>query len=304
MTLQFTWQGCDSLLAAPLVLDLARLALLAQRRGESGRAARTWRASSRARWGSTSTTSSASGRRSRSMPAAGLAESEFIGSLIRIPVLSPPCAATPILCLWPAILVADEPSVQPRDRRRSVARGAPARPCRSAGRSRRSCRRADGWRPTRSGCLCRGTTSRSSRPTGSCSTATGSARTTTTRLSQQVPGSGGRWKRSTADGPFIASTTTAATTADLIVEQSLQCPGVRQQPAAVDHLLVPGLRREPYTVSDRGHRQRGAESDDGTAILRIQSSTPAGRRRRLTTGPAAGRTSSAASARSRRAASR
>jgi myo-inositol-1-phosphate synthase len=36
MTLQFTWQGCDSILAAPLVLDLARLALLAQRRGEVG----------------------------------------------------------------------------------------------------------------------------------------------------------------------------------------------------------------------------------------------------------------------------
>jgi myo-inositol-1-phosphate synthase len=36
MALQFTWQGCDSILAAPLVLDLARLALLAQRRGESG----------------------------------------------------------------------------------------------------------------------------------------------------------------------------------------------------------------------------------------------------------------------------
>ncbi len=36
MTMQFTWQGCDSILAAPLVLDLARLALLAQRRGESG----------------------------------------------------------------------------------------------------------------------------------------------------------------------------------------------------------------------------------------------------------------------------
>ena len=36
MTLQFTWQGCDSLLAAPLVIDLARLTLLAQRRGESG----------------------------------------------------------------------------------------------------------------------------------------------------------------------------------------------------------------------------------------------------------------------------
>ncbi|MCC6417318.1 MAG: inositol-3-phosphate synthase [Gemmataceae bacterium] len=36
MMLQFTWQGCDSLLAAPLVLDVARLALLAQRRGEVG----------------------------------------------------------------------------------------------------------------------------------------------------------------------------------------------------------------------------------------------------------------------------
>jgi myo-inositol-1-phosphate synthase len=36
MTLQFTWQGCDSLLAAPLVLDVVRLALLAQRRGAVG----------------------------------------------------------------------------------------------------------------------------------------------------------------------------------------------------------------------------------------------------------------------------
>jgi myo-inositol-1-phosphate synthase len=36
MTLQFTWQGCDSLLAAPLVLDLARLALFAQRQGQVG----------------------------------------------------------------------------------------------------------------------------------------------------------------------------------------------------------------------------------------------------------------------------
>lgn len=36
MTLQFTWQGCDSLLAAPLVIDLVRLCALAQRRGESG----------------------------------------------------------------------------------------------------------------------------------------------------------------------------------------------------------------------------------------------------------------------------
>lgn len=36
MMLQFTWQGCDSALAAPLVLDLARLADLALQRGESG----------------------------------------------------------------------------------------------------------------------------------------------------------------------------------------------------------------------------------------------------------------------------
>ena len=37
MTLQFTWQGCDSLLAAPLVLDLVRFTELAWRRGETGR---------------------------------------------------------------------------------------------------------------------------------------------------------------------------------------------------------------------------------------------------------------------------
>ena len=36
MSLQFTWQGYDSILAAPLVLDLVRLAALAKRRGESG----------------------------------------------------------------------------------------------------------------------------------------------------------------------------------------------------------------------------------------------------------------------------
>jgi myo-inositol-1-phosphate synthase len=36
MTLQLTWQGSDSALAAPLVLDLVRLVELAQRRGESG----------------------------------------------------------------------------------------------------------------------------------------------------------------------------------------------------------------------------------------------------------------------------
>lgn len=36
MTLQFTWQGCDSALAAPLVLDLARLTAKAYMAGEVG----------------------------------------------------------------------------------------------------------------------------------------------------------------------------------------------------------------------------------------------------------------------------
>ena len=36
MTLQFVWQGCDSVLAAPLVIELARFAELAARRGEGG----------------------------------------------------------------------------------------------------------------------------------------------------------------------------------------------------------------------------------------------------------------------------
>ncbi|NNM32435.1 MAG: myo-inositol-1-phosphate synthase, partial [Gemmatimonadetes bacterium] len=36
MSLQFTWQGCDSALAAPLVLDLVRLAEFAHRQGEAG----------------------------------------------------------------------------------------------------------------------------------------------------------------------------------------------------------------------------------------------------------------------------
>jgi myo-inositol-1-phosphate synthase len=36
MTLQLTWQGCDSLLAAPLVLDLIRFVEFSQRHGEVG----------------------------------------------------------------------------------------------------------------------------------------------------------------------------------------------------------------------------------------------------------------------------
>ncbi|MFM8434265.1 MAG: inositol-3-phosphate synthase, partial [Planctomycetia bacterium] len=36
MTFQFIWQGCDSILAAPLVIDLVRLVERAQRAGERG----------------------------------------------------------------------------------------------------------------------------------------------------------------------------------------------------------------------------------------------------------------------------
>ncbi|HFD31576.1 MAG TPA: myo-inositol-1-phosphate synthase [Gammaproteobacteria bacterium] len=36
MTMQFTWQGCDSVLAAPLVLDMVRFCEFAARHGESG----------------------------------------------------------------------------------------------------------------------------------------------------------------------------------------------------------------------------------------------------------------------------
>lgn len=36
MTMQFTWQGCDSILAAPLVLDMVRLSEFAARHGEYG----------------------------------------------------------------------------------------------------------------------------------------------------------------------------------------------------------------------------------------------------------------------------
>jgi myo-inositol-1-phosphate synthase len=41
MTMQFTWQGCDSALAAPLILDLARLAAFSHARGEKGAMAHT-----------------------------------------------------------------------------------------------------------------------------------------------------------------------------------------------------------------------------------------------------------------------
>jgi myo-inositol-1-phosphate synthase len=34
--MQFTWQGCDSILAAPLVIDLVRLTERAHRHGDRG----------------------------------------------------------------------------------------------------------------------------------------------------------------------------------------------------------------------------------------------------------------------------
>ena len=40
MYMQFSWHGCDSILAAPLVLDMVRLADLAGAMGDSGRM--TW----------------------------------------------------------------------------------------------------------------------------------------------------------------------------------------------------------------------------------------------------------------------
>jgi myo-inositol-1-phosphate synthase len=36
MILQFIWQGCDSLLAAPLALDMVRLTEVARQRGHVG----------------------------------------------------------------------------------------------------------------------------------------------------------------------------------------------------------------------------------------------------------------------------
>lgn len=36
MSLQFTWQGCDSALAAPLIIDLVRFAALHSRSGRGG----------------------------------------------------------------------------------------------------------------------------------------------------------------------------------------------------------------------------------------------------------------------------
>ena len=55
MTLQFTWQGCDSLLAAPLVLDLVRFVELSHRQRRGRRAEPSWAVFSNGRWGSRNT---------------------------------------------------------------------------------------------------------------------------------------------------------------------------------------------------------------------------------------------------------
>ena len=62
MKLQFTWEGCDSALAAPLLLDLIRLLALALERGERGVAHRASRSSSRTRRARASTSCTASTR--------------------------------------------------------------------------------------------------------------------------------------------------------------------------------------------------------------------------------------------------
>ena len=62
MKLQFTWEGCDSTLAAPLLLDLIRLMALALERGERGVAGRASRSSSRTRPARASTRCTASTR--------------------------------------------------------------------------------------------------------------------------------------------------------------------------------------------------------------------------------------------------
>src|SRR3546814_20967070 len=57
LTLQFTWPGCDSLLAAPLVLDLVRFTERDHRRGTSGirseerRVGKAWFSTCRVRGG-------------------------------------------------------------------------------------------------------------------------------------------------------------------------------------------------------------------------------------------------------------
>ena len=68
MTLQFIWQGCDSLLAAPLVLDLVRFTERAWRRGDIGHSHVSSPLSSKARWADASTISACNSRCSKPGP--------------------------------------------------------------------------------------------------------------------------------------------------------------------------------------------------------------------------------------------
>ena len=78
MILQTIWQGCDSALAAPLVLDLARLVARAHEAGSGGPARRSWASTSRTRtadrrrWRSSSTALLGLRRAAASVPVKGL----------------------------------------------------------------------------------------------------------------------------------------------------------------------------------------------------------------------------------------
>ena len=161
MTLQFTWQGCDSLLAAPLAIDLARLALLAQRRGEGG-VMGTWRASS-------SSSPMGTGEQdffrqwaafdAYAPPASGRRRVHRLISPALWLRLAGPWAYSPIvlLCMPAGHMRADDAALQAVEAARRRAERL------QDGRGRvedqpPSCRKAGVWRPDPVGLSCRGRT--------------------------------------------------------------------------------------------------------------------------------------------------
>ena len=115
MKLQFTWEGCDSALAAPLLLDLIRLAALALERGRArpaGRARVLLQGPGRA---PTSTRSTASTRCSsagcsRRSPRDACRRRRIVAELVRLPA---------VLCVPGDVLVGAAASGQLRERGRA-----------------------------------------------------------------------------------------------------------------------------------------------------------------------------------------